>query len=90
MFCAYDTSQLLGEDTLLKVQHISNEIGAIHKSIDRVEREVTSIEKHIRSLTKVEAWRLGQSNCRAQTYEMRSQALPTIAVEDSTDLRKIL
>jgi len=43
MLRAYDTSQLFREDTLLRVQYISDEIEAIQKSIDRVEREVVSI-----------------------------------------------
>jgi len=55
-----NTSQLFREDTLLRAQHISDEIEAIQKSIDRVEREVASIEKRIQWLKKIEAWRLGR------------------------------
>jgi len=56
----YNTSQLFREDTLLRIQHISDEIEAIQKSIDLVEKKVAAIEKPIRWLTKVEAWRLGR------------------------------
>ncbi len=60
MLRAYDTSQLFHEHTLLRVQHISDEIEAIHKSLDRVEWEMASFEKRIRWLKKIEAWRLGR------------------------------
>jgi len=55
-----NTSQLSREDTLLRIQHICDEIEAIQKSIDLVEKKVAAIEKPIRWLTKVEAWRLGR------------------------------
>ncbi len=42
---AYNTSQLFREDTLLKIQHICDEIEAIQKSIDLVEKKVAAIEK---------------------------------------------
>ncbi len=57
---AFDTSQLFREDTLLRIQHICDEIEAIQKSIDLAEKKVAAIEKPIRWLTKVEAWRLGR------------------------------
>ncbi len=57
---AYDSGQVLREDTLLRIQHICDEIEAIQKSIDLVEKKVAAIEKPIRWLTKVEAWRLGR------------------------------
>ncbi len=60
MLRAHDTSQLFREDTLLRIQHICDEIEAIQKSIDLVEKKVAAIEKPIRWLTKVEAWRLGR------------------------------
>ena len=56
MIRAYETSQLFRKDTYLSVQHISDEIEAIRKSIDKVEREVASVEKRIRWLKKIEAW----------------------------------
>ncbi len=61
MIRKYNTSQLSREDTLLKIQYICDEIEAIQKSIDFVEKKVAAIEKPIRWLTKLEAWRLGQS-----------------------------
>ena len=60
MLRAYDSSELFREDTLLRVQHISDEIEAIQKSLDKVEKEVTAFEKRIRWLKKIEAWRLGR------------------------------
>ena len=54
------TSQLFREYTLLKIQHICDEIEAIQKSIELVEKKVTSIERPIRWLMKLEAWRLGR------------------------------
>ncbi len=60
MLHANNTSQLSKEDTLLRIQHICNEIEAIQKSIDLAEKKVAAIEKPIRWLTKVEAWRLGR------------------------------
>ncbi len=56
----YDTSALFREDTLLRTQLFSDEVEAIRKSIDRVERELVSIEKRIRWMKKVEDWRLGR------------------------------
>jgi len=56
----YNSSQLIRQDRLLRIQHICDEIEAIQKSIDLVEREVAAIEKPIRWLTKLEAWRLGR------------------------------
>ncbi len=56
----YNTSQLFREDTLLRIQHICDEIEAIQISIDFVEKKVAAIEKPIRWLTKLEAWRLGR------------------------------
>ncbi len=60
MIRRYNTSQLSREDTLLRIQHICDEIEAIQKSIDFVEKKVAAIEKPIRWLTKLEAWRLGR------------------------------
>ncbi len=60
MIRRYHTSQLIRQDTLLRIQHICDEIEAIQKSIDFVEKKVVAIEKPIRWLTKLEAWRLGR------------------------------
>jgi len=60
MLHANNTSQLSKEDTLLRIQHICNEIEAIQKSIEFVEKKVAAIKKPIRWLTKLEAWRLGR------------------------------
>ncbi len=60
MIRRYNTSQLSREDTLLRIQHICDEIEAIQKSRDVVEKKVAAIEKPIRWLTKLEAWRLGR------------------------------
>ncbi len=60
MIRRYHTSQLIRQDTLLRIQHICDEIEAIQKSIDFVEKKVAAIEKPIRWLTKLEAWRLGR------------------------------
>ena len=56
MLSAYETSQLFRKDPYLRVQHICDEIEAIHRSIDKVARKVASIEKRIRWLKKIEAW----------------------------------
>jgi len=60
MLRAYETSQLFRKDPYLRVQHIWDEIEAIHRSIDKVARKVASIEKRIRWLKTIEAWRLGR------------------------------
>ncbi len=60
MIRKYTTSELSREGTLLRIKHICDEIEAIQKSIDFVEKKVAAIEKPIRWLTKLEAWRLGR------------------------------
>ena len=60
MIRRYNNSQLSREETLLRIQHICDEIEAIQKSVDLVEKKVAAIEKPIRWMTKVEAWRLGR------------------------------
>ena len=59
MLRAHKNSQLFRDVTNLRVQRISDEIEAIHNSIDRVEREAASIEKRIRWIRKIVARRLG-------------------------------
>jgi len=59
MLRPYESSQLFGEVTYLRVQRFSEEIDAIQKSIDKVEREVAAIEKRIRWIRKIVAWRHG-------------------------------
>ena len=46
------TSQLFREDTFFRIQQICDELAAIQKSIDSVEREVIAIEHRIRWLKK--------------------------------------
>ena len=50
MIPGYNTSQLFREDTLLIIMHLYDEIAALQKIIERVEKEVAASEERIKTL----------------------------------------
>ncbi len=52
MFRGYDSEKVLREDILLRIQHLYDEIAALHRSMDNLKKGAAASERRIQRLKK--------------------------------------